>query len=174
MTMSIYAQQQNLVSRANAAAPLDGAGVQAGTQYGIGTEVNRLANRVKAVYNFAALGGAIGSIGLLDDQGAPCLLPLGAVITQCLAYVVTAPVGSGATVGATLLVANDLMAQTAITSLTAGVLWQGKPVTGGAGAAWTVVGPVTAKLGTQLQMKIATAALTAGVIDFYIDWVDGN
>lgn len=173
MTMSIYAQQNGLVGRANAAAPLDGPS-QAGTVYGIGTEVNRLANRLKAVYNFAVLGGAVGTINLLDDQGNAAILPLGAVVTGFLAYVVTAPVGATATIGAKLLAANDLMAQTAITSLTLGVAWQGKPVTGGAGAAWTVVGPVTAKLGTQVQMSIATAALTAGYINFYIDYLDIN
>lgn len=174
MTMSIYAQQQNLVQRANTAAPLDGASVQNGTPYGLGTEVNRCANSLKAVWNFAALGGAIGSIPLLDDQGNAAILPFGAVITRALAYVVTAPVGTSGTIALKLLAAADLMAATGITSLTIGAVWQGKPVTGGAGAAFTVVGPVTAKLGTQLNMTIATTAMTAGYINFFIDWIDGN
>lgn len=173
MTMSIYAQNNGLVSRANNTAPLDGPS-SSGIQYGLGTEVNRCANRLKAVWNFAVLGGATGNINLLDDQGNAAILPLGAVVVGFLAYVITAPVGASGTIGANLLTANDLMAQTAITSLTAGAVWQGKPVTGGAGAAWTVVGPVTAKLGTTVQMKIATTAMTAGLIDFYIDYLDGN
>ena len=173
MTMSIYAQQNGLVARANSASPLDGP-VLAGMNRGIGTEINQCANRIKAVWNFAALGGAIGTIPLLDDQGNAAILPLGAIVVGFLAYIVTAPVGASGTIGATLLTANDLMAQTAITSLTAGVVWQGKPVTGGAAAAWTVVGPVTAKLGTQVGMKIATTAMTAGLINFYIDYIDGN
>lgn len=174
MTMSPYAQAQNLVQRANTAAPLDGASVQSGTQYGLGTEVNRLANRLKCVWNFAVQGGTIGNINLLDDQGNLAILPLGAVVINFLAYIVVAPVGASGTIGANLLTANDLMAQTAITSLTIGVVWQGKPVTGGAAGAWTVVGPVVAKLGTQVQMKIATTNMSAGLINFYVDYLDGN
>jgi hypothetical protein len=176
MTMSIYAQQQNLVQRANTAAPLDGASVQSGTSYGLGTEINRLSNRLKCVWNFAVLGGATGASGinLLDDQGNAAILPLGAVVVGCLAYVVTAPVGATGTIALKTLATADLMAATAITSLTIGVTWQGKPVTGGAGAAWTTVGPVTAKLGSPVTMVIATAAMTAGLINFYIDWIDGN
>jgi hypothetical protein len=171
--MSIYAQNNGLVSRANTAAPLDGPS-SSGIQYGLGTEVNRCANRLKAVWNFAVLGGAIGAINLLDDQGNAAILPLGAIVTQFLAYVITAPVGASGTIAAKLLNAADLMAATAITSLTAGAVWSGKPVSGGAGAAYTVVGPVTATLGTQVQMTIATTAMTAGLIDFYIDYIDGN
>lgn len=176
MTMSPYAQAQNLVQRANSSAPLDGASVQSGTQYGLGTEVNRLANRLKCVWNFAVLGGAIGTSGinLLDDQGNPAMLPLGAVVIQSLAYVVTAPVGTSGTIALKTLATADLMAATAITSLTIGVTWQGKPVTGGAAAAWTTVGPVTAKLGSPVTMVIATTAMTAGLINFYIDYLDGN
>lgn len=173
MAMSIYAQNNGLVQRANTASPLDGPS-SSGIQYGLGTEVNRCANQLKAVWNFAVLGGAIGAINLLDDQGNNAILPLGAVVTRFLAYVVTAPVGASGTIAAKLLSTADLMAATAITSLTAGVVWQGKPVTAGAGAAWTVVGPVTAKLGTQVQMVIATTAMTAGLINFYIDYIDGN
>jgi type III secretory pathway component EscU len=53
-------------------------------------------------------------------------------------------------------------------------VWNGKPVSGGASAAATVVGPVVAKLGTQLNMVVSGAILTAGVIDFYVDYLDGN
>jgi len=173
MTMSIYAQNNGLVNRANTAAPLDGPS-SSGIQYGLGTEVNRCANRIKCVYNFAVQGGAVGNINLLDDQGNAAIIPLGAICIQWTAYIVIAPVGSTATIGAQLLAANDLMAQTAITSLTLGVLWSGKPVSGGAGAAYTKVGPVTATAGTQVLMSIGTAALTAGQIDFYLDYVDGN
>lgn len=173
MTMSIYAQNNGLVNRANNTAPLDGPS-SSGIQYGLGTEVNRCANRIKAVWNFAVLGGGTGNIPLLDDQGNAAIIPLGAVVTSCLAYIVTAPVGTSGTIGLNLLTANDLMAQTAITSLTIGVVWQGKPVTGGAAAAFTVVGPVTAKLGTQVAIKIATTNQTAGLINFYIDYIDGN
>ena len=173
MTMSIYAQNNGLVQRANQAAPLDGPS-SSGTQWGLGTEVNRTVNRLKCVWNFAVLGGAIGSIPLLDDQGNAAILPLGAIVTSCLVYVVTAPVGASGTIALKLLAAADLMAATAITSLTAGVVWQGKPVTGGAGAAFTVVGPVTAKLGTQPSLTIATTAMTAGLLDIYLDYIDGN
>lgn len=176
MTMSIYAQQQNLVQRANTAAPLDGASVQSGTAYGLGTEVNRCANRVKGYWDFAVQGGAIGTggLGLNDDQGNALILPLGAIVINFLVYVITAPVGASGTIAFKLLATADLMAATAITSLTAGVVWQGKPVTGGAGAAWTVVGPVTAKLGTQPVIVIATTAMTAGKLGVYIDYLDGN
>lgn len=171
MTMSIYAQQAGLLGRANAVSPLDGP-VLAGMPRGIGTEVNQCANRMKCVWDFAVLGGAAGDILLLDDQGNPAMLPLGAVVTGFSAYVISSALG-GTSIAGKLLGAADLMAATVIASLTTGVVWNGKPISGGAGAAATVVGPVVAKLGSQVKITIA-GTMTAGKICFYVDYIDGN
>jgi hypothetical protein len=145
---------------------------------GAGTELNRTRSAIRGILDVAIQGTsgslAAGSYGLVDEYGAPCTLPPGAVVVGCKVNVVTAPVGTGATVGATLLTANDLMAQTAITSLTAGVDWNGKPVAGGAGAANTVVGPVVAAGGSQVKGVVGTAILTAGRLAFEIEYKIAN
>jgi hypothetical protein len=165
MTMSLAAQTAGLVTRANKTDPLPN----------IGTEINQAVNRIKCVWDFAVLGGAISSINMLDDQGNTATLPKGAVVTSALAYVVTAPVGASGTIGFSLLGTSDLMAQTAITSLTIGVLWQAVPVLPGAAASFTtLVGPVTAAGGSIVKVKIATTAQTAGKIILFLDYLDIN
>ena len=77
---------QTLVPRANAYSPLEG----------LGKEVNGLKNLLKAVYDFSVLGGAVGAINLVDDQGLPAVLPLGAVVTRVFAAAVTAVTSGGA------------------------------------------------------------------------------
>lgn len=165
MTMSLAAQTAGLVARANKTDPLPN----------LGTEVNQCVNRMKCVWDFAVLGGAISTISMLDDQGATATLPKGAVVTSALAYVVTAPVGASGTIAFKLLANADLMAATAITSLTIGVLWQAKPVLPGAAASFTtLVGPVTSAGGTPVAIQIATTAMTAGKIILFLDYLDIN
>lgn len=165
MTMSLAAQTAGLVARANTTDPLPG----------IGTQINQTVNRIKCIWDFAVLGGAISSISLLDDQGNTAILPKGAVITSSLAYVITAPVGASGTIAFKVLNTADIMAATAITSLTIGVLWQGKQTLPGAAASFTtLVGPITSAAGSPVQITIATTAMTAGKIALFLDYLDVN
>lgn len=165
MTMSPTAQTAGLVSRANKTDPLPG----------IGTEVNQSKNVMKCVYDFAVLGGATGSVGLLDDQGNAAVLPKGALISNVQAFVVTAPLSTGsATVALKLLTAADLLSAVAIASLSINKSFTGVPLAGAASATSTFVGPVTAVTGTQVSATIATAPLSAGKIMVHLEYYDVN
>ena len=165
MTMTITAQNLGLVNRANQTDPLPG----------LGTQVNQCKNVMKCVYNFAVLGGATGSIGLLDDQGNSAFLPQGAVISRVAAYVNVAPLSTGsATVALKLLTTADLMTAIAKASLTLSSTFTGVPLDGAASATATFVGPVTAAGGTQVSAVIATAPLSAGKITYFLEWYDTN
>lgn len=164
MVMDINAQNAGLVARANACDPLPG----------IGTQINRNKNLLKCSYNAALLGGVAGDIGLLDDQGNSAILPKGAVVTNVLAYVKTAPT-TCTSIALKVLAAADLMAATAIASLTAGILWKGKPVEPAAGAAnTTAVGPIVAQAGSQIKVTIAGATEPVANIIFEIEYMDVN
>lgn len=141
--------------RADVAAPLEG----------LGEAVHKTPCMLKAVYDFASLGGAVGNISLVDDAGYPAVLPAGAVVTKVLADVVTAVTSGGsATLGLKALADGDLLTATAKASLASGFL-DGNPVN----TAATVVGPTT--VATQVLAQVGTAALTAGKMNFYIYYV---
>lgn len=150
--------QKNL-SRANAYDPLPGSG----------TVLDRTKCLMRAVYDFSVLGGAIATIVLNDDQGNPAILPQGAIVTNVVLHVITSVTSAGA---ATLSLGSgiaasivDLLAATAKASLVPTFL-AGIPV----GTAATFVGPVTAVGGSQLQVAVGTAALTAGKIYFLVEY----
>lgn len=133
----------------------------------IGTEIHRCKNMMKVVYDFSVLGGATGDILLLDDQGNAAILPLNAVVTNVTCSVLTAVTSAGsATVALKLLTSADLMAATAKASLASGFV-AGAPV----GTAATWVGPVTAQAGTQIKATVGTAALTAGKLNYFVEYV---
>lgn len=135
---------------------------------GLGEVIHKTPCLVKAVYDFAVQGGAIGNLLLLDDAGNKAILPTGAVVTRVRAYVVTAVTSAGsATVAGTLLAGGDMMAATAKASLTIGAFIDGVP----AGTAATLKGPVVSATGTQLSVDVAVAALTAGKIQFFVDYI---
>jgi hypothetical protein len=134
---------------------------------GLGLEVHRCKNMMKVIYDFSVLGGAIGDIFLLDDQGNKAILPTGAIVTNTVCNVITAVTSAGsATVALKLLNSADLMGATAKASLASGFV-AGVPV----GTAATWVGPVTAQAGTQVKATVAVAALTAGKLQFFIEYV---
>lgn len=154
-----------LRTSANKDAPLEG----------LGSEINKNKNLMRCIYDFAVNGGAISTINLLDDEGNLAILPKGAIVTRCLVYVATAPVGASGTISLDLLTGADLMAATAVASLTLGLLWNGKPVDPAAGAAFTTkVGPVTAVNGTQVTATIATTAFTAGKLIVFLEYYNNN
>jgi len=104
------------------------------------------------LYDFAKHGGAIGDILV-----GPKVLPPQAIITSGIIRVVTAPVGSGATVAIKAVGSEDILAATAITSLTLDALIDVVPV-------GTAATSILTTAYTQLTFTIATAALTAGKI----------
>lgn len=135
---------------------------------GLGDVIHRSPCMMKAIYDFGVSGGVQGDIALLDDGGNAAILPLGAVVTEVLAYVVTAVTSAGsATVALKLLAGGDMMAATAKASLTIGAFIDGVPV----GTAATTKGPVVSATGTQLKATVGTADLTAGKIQFFVRYV---
>lgn len=148
-------KSQAFLATANSRAPLEG----------MGTLINQTKNVVRAVWDFAVQGGAVGTVNLLDEQGNAVLLPAGAFITNVVLDVVTpATTGASGTGSLGFLSTVDLLAATAAASIT-GVL-AGIPV--GTAATWK--GPGTAAL-TPITFTIATGALTAGKFNAFIEYV---
>lgn len=137
---------------------------------GSGTILHKTKNAVKCIYDFAVLGGAVATIPLVDDQGNPCTLPQNAIVTNVTAYVITAVTSAGSSttaLGSNISSATtDLMSATAKASLSIGAFVAGTPV----GTAATWVGPVTAQAGSVVQVTNAVAALTAGKIEYLIEY----
>lgn len=114
--------------------------------------------RVKAYYSVAADGGAVGKIDL------PVVLPVGAIVTKVLVRVTQAfTSGGSATVALTLNSTGDLLGATAIASLT-GTL-DGIPD-------YAAANTVRATAERTLGVTIAVAALTAGAMTIYVDYLD--
>lgn len=148
---------QNLLTRANNAAPLEG----------IGTVINKTKNMARYTYDFSVLSAVAGSVFLVDDQGNAASLPKGAIVTNVVMNVLTQPLPSTSSVSLGLLTATDLMAQKAQGSITGFVA--GAPV----GTAATWVGPVVQQSGW-LAAPVATitgSTLTAGKMEFFIEYV---
>lgn len=153
--MSLTAENKFLLNRMN----------QMSQKVQLGTELNNCKNNIKGVYSFAASGGAVGDITLKDEDGAALVLPAGAIITNVIAHVVTACTSGGsATVALKANSAADLCAATAVASLTSNALIAGVPV----GTAATAV-RLTAQ--RTLKVTVATAALTAGKIHYFIEYM---
>lgn len=164
MTMSLAAHTAGLVARANQTDPLPG----------LGTEVNQCKNLLKCVYDATVLGGVAGDIVLKDSEGNTATLPKGAIVTRAVAFVVTAPTVC-TSIALKLLATADLMAATAIGSLTINTIWNGKPVDAGAGASFTTaVGPVTSAGGTTVKVTIAGSTETTAKIIYFIEYYDAN
>ena len=112
-----------------------------------------------AIYDFAVDGGAVSTITL------PLVIPDNAIITEAHVDVLTDPASGGsATIALGLNTTTDLLAATAIASVT-GIL-NLLP-----GVADTPVAPLKLTAERQLQMTIGTAALTAGKVAIYLEWI---
>lgn len=151
-----------LRSRANVFSPLEG----------LGKAVSNNKSLLKCTYDAtSAQGGAAGDIVLLDEDGNQAILPKGAVVTNVFVYVLAAPTVC-TSIALKLLNAADLMAATAIASLTAGIFWKGKPVEPSAGAAnTTAVGPVTSLTGTTVKATIAGSTETTGKLVVLLEYM---
>jgi hypothetical protein len=117
----------------------------------------RIEQSIRAVYDFAVDGGAVGTINLLPAAA----IPSGAVITRALLRVLTVPTSGGAaTIALQIEAAGDLQAATAFNA-----------------APFSTVGAkalganITTTAARNIAAVIAAAALTAGkfeVIVFYV------
>jgi hypothetical protein len=137
-----------------------------GLKHSIGTKSQRQSTlAMVATYDFAVLGGAVGSVNLLDCDGKAATLPKGAIITMCIIDIITTfTSGGSATVALGSGVAtNDLKAATAFGSYTAGLL------TGIQTGATSTAIKLTAD-GT-MSATIAVAALTAGKCNVVVEYV---
>ncbi len=124
------------------------------------THQDNTAGVAKVTYDFAFHGGAIGAILL------PLALPANAIIFDGVIDVVTAPTSGGsATIALGFNTATDMKAATAIASYTGLVALV--PV----GTAATAV-KLTAD--RQLTLTVATAALTAGKVNFFFKYFIGS
>jgi hypothetical protein len=133
---------------------------------GVGHELfYNTVKKLTAVYDFATLGGAVGTVVLRDykDTSQQAQLPDGAIVRDCLIDVVTAPTSGGSATIAlgTGQSTTDLKAATAIASYTGLVACV--PV----GSAATAI-KLTAD--RKPSATIATAALTAGVVNVHISY----
>lgn len=129
---------------------------------GLDVALNQTKGVLTAVYDFSTLGGAIGTLNLLDMDGNAAVLPAGAIITNCTFDVITALTTSASgTMAINSEGAGDLKAALAAAS------WTGKlagiPV--GTAATWV---KLTAQ--RQIQATIATGAITAGKFYAFIEY----
>jgi hypothetical protein len=112
-------------------------------------------------YDFAKDGGAVGDIEL-----GP-YLPVNAIITSGMIHVETAATSGGsATVALKVNTAEDVLAATAVGSLTLNALLDVVPV----GTAATAIRTTALK---KLTMSIAVASLTAGKIRVILEYYLG-
>ncbi len=143
-----------------------------------GVVIHKTKCLAKCYFNVAAQTGGTapaGSYSLLDDLGNTVVLPKGAYVTNAVLVGVASFVGTSATIAFTFLTAGDLLAATAITSLTANTIVAGVPV--GTAATWK--GPATATsqdpyspaMGVIPQATVATTTLTAGNIAIFLEYV---
>ena len=116
---------------------------------------------VVASYDFAKHGGAIGDI-VLDTSA----LPDNAIITQAWIDVVTAPTSGGsATMALTVQSAGDIKAALAVAS------WTGIVACVPVGTAASAI-KLTAE--RKVTMAIAVAALTAGKIKVFVEYIQSE
>ena len=114
---------------------------------------DNLGGCARDIYDFSIHGGAVGTLTL------PLVIPDNAIITECIVDVLTDPTSGGlATIALGLNTTTDLLAATAIASVT------GIVVAKETAAAFKL----TAE--RNLQLTIATAALTAGRLAVYLKW----
>ncbi len=125
-----------------------------------------------ATYSFAVDGGAVSTI----TPSKNCTVPINAVIYQAFTVVGATTVGTTGNVSVGLSAgaggAAALLAATARASLTTGLMFQAPPVPAAASASNTSFVKMSAA--GAITVTIATNALTAGILDVYVFYVDVN
>lgn len=121
----------------------------------LGTEIERKPTVRAVTYDFAVNGGAVSTI----DLGAA--IPAGAIVTQVLQDTLTGVTSGGAATVQLLAGATALTGATAIASIT------------GTGAVALASSATAIKVSsaTTLRVAIATSALTAGRVRFFVSYV---
>lgn len=119
---------------------------------------------VRARYSFAADGGAVGTIPLLGAS----LIPSGAVILGGFVDVVTPPTSGGA---GTLAISVEGAGDIVVAAAVSGAPWS---TTGRKNVvpAWTGATSVKTTQARDVSAVIAAFALTAGVVDVYLAYIE--
>lgn len=133
-----------------------------GTDNGLG-----LVRRAKMIYSFAADGGAIGAITPKSTATLPAnAIILGGIInvTTAVTSLGSATVAIGTTAGSA---ANSLLAATAKATLSLNALLDPVPI-------YTAATAVKLTAAGSLNITVAVAALTAGVIEVEVFYVHAN
>ena len=118
---------------------------------------------VRARYDFAVDGGAVGTIALVGAT----VIPSGAVVLGGFVDVITPPTSGGAgTAAIQVEAANDVVAAAAVS----GAPWS---TTGRKSVipAFTGASSLKTTAARDVSLVVATAALTAGVFDVYLFYV---
>ena len=117
------------------------------------------------LYDFAALGGAAGSLTMTAEDGTAQTIPGNAIITNAYAEVETAVTSGGSATVALGLVANTdaFVGATAKGSLGAGVVLNTANDL-----------PLKSAVPGTVLATIATADLTAGKIRLYVEYIEGQ
>lgn len=131
---------------------------------GLGNQLSIVPNVVRGTYDFAVLGGAVGSLNLLGPDGNKIVIPNKAIVRQVWIDIITAIVSTSndGTISVGLNTAIDLLAAVdgdTLSGVTAGI-----PV----GTAATMV---KATADRTLTCAIAVHAFTAGKFNVFVEYV---
>lgn len=149
----------------------------------LGSQIIRRSRRVlKGLYDFSLLGGAIGTIKLIDPVFSsfsqpkllgvmaqqPGILPPSAIVVRALIDVITTCVGGGASIAVgTGVATGDLKAAAAVAGYAAGLV-ECLPVNTAASS--IKVSAATVQPGVSPSMTISGAVLTAGKFNVHIEY----
>lgn len=112
---------------------------------------------VKATYDFAVSGGAVGDISL-DSW-----VPPGAVITNVYSREVTSATSGGSATVTLSAGSTALTGATAIADVATGSIALASSATA-----------VVISASSRLKITVGTAALTAGKVEYFIEYIDNN
>ncbi len=140
-------------------------------KYHVGTALANGPFGVKGTWDYAVSGGAASStIYLLDNESQRITLPTGAVVTNCLVDVVTAPTSDGASANLAFHMQSNGEVVKAATHKS--VFTTTLPIV------CTQTGSVSNMLKlaseTSLTVRIASEAMTAGKINVWLQYVLSN
>jgi len=116
---------------------------------------------IKGTYDFSEKGGAVSIIKLLDDDGKVVQIPAGAIVKAIFTNETTVLTSGGSATVKLEAGAIDLSSAIAFDTGFSGINAHG--IQGGAASG------VLISSDTDLQIEIEVAALTAGVLEYYVD-----
>lgn len=133
----------------------------------LGHELSKTFNCVKGNWKFSRDGGAVGDFNLKGLDGVETVkIPTGAIILNAIVYVKAAVTSGGSlTLDVNSEAANDLLAGTAVASLTLAAKVAGIPDFA------TLADSVVTTAERTLTISLNVAAATAGELDVYVFYV---